>query len=121
MAGRTLIPDEDSQIRSALLTAAGGVDLVVTTGGTGLAARDVTPQATAAVIDYEVPGLAEEMRRVGAESTPNALLSRGLAGVVGRCLVINLPGSERGATDSLQAILPALPHAVQLLRGRTAH
>ena len=117
--GRQVIPDEIDEIRAALHEA--GADLVVTTGGTGLAARDVTPQATLGEIDYEVPGLAEEMRRAGRESTPMAILSRGVAGVRGRSLIVNLPGSERGATESLAAVLPALGHALQLLAGRTAH
>lgn len=93
----------------------------MSTGGTGLAARDVTPEATLPLLDYEVPGLAEHMRRTGAESTLNALLSRSLAGVRGRCLILNLPGSERGATESLEAVLPVLPHALGLLRGGGAH
>ena len=119
IAGRSLVPDEAPEIRAAIREA--GADLVVTTGGTGLAARDVTPQATAHEIDYEVPGLAEEMRRAGLGSTPMAMLSRGLAGVRGRTLVLNLPGSVRGAGESLQAVLPALGHALQLLAGRTEH
>jgi molybdopterin adenylyltransferase len=119
VVGRSLVPDEAPEIRAALREA--GADLVLTTGGTGLAARDVTPQATAHEIDYEVPGLAEEMRRAGAASTPMALLARGLAAVRGRTLVLNLPGSERGATESLGAVLPVLGHALQLLAGRTEH
>ena len=114
---RQVIPDDVDEIR-ALLREAGG-NLVVTTGGTGLAARDVTPQATAMEIDYPVPGLAEEMRRAGMTSTPMAALSRGVAGVRGRTLILNLPGSERGATESLSAVLPALGHAVQQLTGET--
>lgn len=121
IAGRAIVPDESEQIQVAVIAAAADADLVVTTGGTGLAARDVTPQATAAVLDLEVPGLAEEMRRSGAGSTPNALLSRGVAGVRGRSLVINLPGSPAGATESLNAILAALPHAVAVLRGDPGH
>ncbi|HEY8681455.1 MAG TPA: MogA/MoaB family molybdenum cofactor biosynthesis protein [Candidatus Dormibacteraeota bacterium] len=117
--GRQVIPDELDEIR-ALLREAGG-NLVVTTGGTGLAPRDVTPQATALEIDFPVPGLAEEMRRAGIASTPMAALSRGLAGVRGRTLILNLPGSEKGATESLAAVLPALGHAVQQLAGKTGH
>jgi len=117
--GRQVIPDEIDEIR-ALLREAGG-DLVVTTGGTGLSPRDVTPQATALEIDFEVPGLAEEMRRVGMASTPMAALSRGLAGVRGRTLILNLPGSQRGATESLSAVLPTLRHAVEQLAGRKSH
>jgi len=119
VVGRRVVPDEVAEI-AAVLTAA-SADLVVTTGGTGLAARDVTPQATAGVIDYVVPGLGEEMRRAGLASTPASLLSRGIAGVRGRTLLLNLPGSVRGATESLAAVLPALGHALDLLQGETAH
>jgi molybdopterin adenylyltransferase len=119
VTGRHLIPDEVDQIRALLQEASS--NLVVTTGGTGLAPRDVTPQATALEIEFEVPGLAEEMRRVGVASTPMAALSRGIAGVKGGTLILNLPGSERGATESLAAVLPVLRHAVQQLAGHTAH
>ena len=119
VTGSRLVPDEVEQIRAVLREAA--AELVVTTGGTGLAARDVTPQATRMEIDFEVPGLAEEMRRVGSASTPLAILSRGLAGVRGRTLVLNLPGSERGATESISAVLPVLGHALDLLRGKARH
>ena len=94
---------------------------MVTTGGTGLGPRDVTPQATSTVVDYEVPGIGELMRRAGGASTPMAALSRSMAGVRGRTLVINVPGSVRGATESLQAVLAVLPHAIELMRGNTAH
>ncbi|HEY8643089.1 MAG TPA: molybdopterin-binding protein, partial [Candidatus Dormibacteraeota bacterium] len=86
-----------------------------------LGPRDVTPQATAAVLDFEVPGLSEAMRHAGLASTPLAALSRGVAGVRGGTLIVNLPGSVRGATESLEAVLPALPHAVKLLQGDTGH
>jgi molybdopterin adenylyltransferase len=119
VVGRSLVPDEVAEIRAALREA--GADLVVTTGGTGLAARDVTPQATALEIDYQVPGLAEEMRRAGVASTPMAMLSRSLAAVRGRSLVLNLPGSEKGSTESLAAVLPVVGHALQQLAGRTEH
>ena len=95
--------------------------LIVTTGGTGLGPRDVTPQATRALVDYEVPGIGEEMRRAGAASTPMAALSRGSAGVRGRTLIISVPGSPKGAIESLEAVIPILSHALQLLRGETAH
>lgn len=121
VVGRDVVPDEVQAIQAALLKGSAGADLVVTTGGTGLAARDVTPQATAAIVEYEVPGLAEEIRRTGALATPNALLSRGLAGVRGQTLIVNLPGSERGAVQSLGAVLPALPHAIAVLRGDPGH
>ena len=116
------VPDERERIGRAIWEAvAAGADLVVSTGGTGLGPRDVTPQATAPLLDYEVPGLAEEMRRAGLASTPMAALSRSLAGVRGQSLVLNLPGSERGATESLEAVLPALGHALAMLAGRTSH
>lgn len=120
--GSQVVPDEPDRLAEALRGAAGaGFQLVVTTGGTGLGPRDRTPEATAAVIEYEVPGLAEEMRRAGALSTPMAVLSRGRVGVRGSTLIVNLPGSERGATESLDAIAGVLPHALQLLRGDTEH
>ncbi len=120
--GHAIVPDNRGQIIDALLGAvADGYDLVVTNGGTGLGPRDVTPQATAALLDYEVPGLAEAMRAAGAKKTPMAVLSRGLAGVRGRTLILNLPGSVKGATDSLKAVLPVLPHALRLLSGDTEH
>jgi molybdenum cofactor biosynthesis protein B len=120
--GPVVVPDSRARIIDELLAAtAAGLELVVTTGGTGLGPRDVTPQATSALLDYRVDGLAEEMRRAGREKTPLAMLSRSLAGVRERTLILNLPGSVRGATESLEAVLPALGHALQLLRGETAH
>jgi molybdenum cofactor synthesis domain-containing protein len=117
-----VVPDEVEQITDAIETAiTRGVDVIVTTGGTGLGPRDVTPQATAALIEYEVPGIAEEMRRAGVASTPMAALSRSIAGVRGKALIINLPGSVKGATESLEAVMPILGHAVKLLHGDTAH
>lgn len=117
-----VVPDERDIIANAIADAAdGGTPLVVTTGGTGLGPRDVTPQATEDILDYEVPGIAEAMRRAGAASTPMAILSRGMAGVRGRSLVINLPGSPKGAVESLEAVLPVLGHAVALLSGDTEH
>jgi molybdenum cofactor biosynthesis protein B len=117
-----VVPDEEQRIADAIVAAADrGVDVVVTTGGTGLGPRDVTPQATSAVIDFEVPGLGEAMRRAGAASTPMAALSRSMAGVRGQTLIISVPGSPRGATESLEAILPTLAHAIKLLHGDTAH
>jgi molybdenum cofactor synthesis domain-containing protein len=117
-----VVPDEREAVASALADASDGAyDLVVSTGGTGLGPRDVTPQATLPLLDYTIPGLAEEMRRAGAAKTPMAVLSRSLAGVRGRALILNLPGSERGATESLEAVLPVLDHALQLLRGETRH
>ncbi len=118
-----VVPDDREVIADRLCAWAdsGEVDLILTTGGTGLAARDVTPEATRDAIDREAPGIAEAMRAEGMRHTPMAMLSRATAGVRGRCLIVNLPGSEKGARESLSAILPALPHAVELLRGRTEH
>jgi molybdopterin adenylyltransferase len=117
-----VVPDEMERIAEAIETAiTRGATVVVTTGGTGLGPRDVTPQATASLIDYEVPGIAEEMRRAGLVSTPMAALSRSLAGVRGQTLIINVPGSFKGATESLEAVMPMLSHAVKLLHGETAH
>jgi len=95
--------------------------LVVTTGGTGLTPRDVTPEATRAVIDYEIPGMAEAMRAAGRAITPLADLSRGVVGVIGRSLVVNLPGSPKGAIESLDAIAPILDHALETLAGPHDH
>ena len=122
VSGPEVVPDNAQLISDAITSAASrGSDVVVTTGGTGLGPRDVTPQATAALLDYEVPGISEEMRRVGTASTPTAALSRSMAGVHGRTLIINVPGSVKGATESLAAVIPILGHAVQLLRGDTPH
>jgi molybdopterin adenylyltransferase len=119
---REVVPDDRAAIEGLLRSLAdAGIPLVVTTGGTGLGPRDITPEATRAVIEREAPGLAEEMRAVGRGSTPFAALSRGLAGSRGKTLVLNLPGSETGATQSLAAVLPTIPHALELLGGHTAH
>lgn len=118
---RVLTPDDRSAIEAALRDGAGRHALVVTTGGTGLTPRDVTPQATLAVVDYEVPGLAEAMRAAGRTKTPLADLSRGVVGVLGRTLVVNLPGSPKGATESFDAIAPALDHALETLAGPHDH
>ncbi len=117
-----VVPDDIERIRAAVVTAESrGMDLVVTTGGTGLGPRDVTPQALSAVIDYEVPGIGEAMRRAGASSTPMAALSRSMAGVRGRTLIISVPGSPKGATESLEAVMAVVGHAIQLLHGDTSH
>ncbi|MCC6859882.1 MAG: MogA/MoaB family molybdenum cofactor biosynthesis protein [Bryobacterales bacterium] len=118
-----VVPDEADLI-SARLTAladAGQLAAIFTSGGTGIAARDVTPEATRAVLDREVPGLAELMRLEGRRHTPLAALSRGVAGVRGKALIVNLPGSPRGAVESLDAILELVPHILELLSGRTEH
>ena len=118
---RRLVPDDRRAIEVAIVEGAGAHGLVLTTGGTGLTPRDVTPQATQAAIDYEVPGLAEAMRAAGRASTPLADLSRGVAGVRGRTLVINLPGSPKGALESFDAIAPVLDHALDTLAGPYDH
>ena len=122
VSGPEVVPDEETRISDAIVAAVvAGADIVVTTGGTGLGPRDVTPQATAALIDYAVPGLAELMRRTGEKSTPMAVLSRGVVGVRGTSLIVNVPGSSKGASESLEAVLPVLGHAIQLLHGDTKH
>ena len=122
VSGPEVVPDERERITDAIVAAVvGGADVVVTTGGTGLGPRDVTPQATSLLVDYEVPGLSELMRRSGAASTPMAALSRGMAGVRGHTLVVNVPGSVKGATESLSAVMPVLGHAIRLLHGDTRH
>jgi molybdopterin adenylyltransferase len=118
---RAALPDEQAMLTEVLRETAKAHDLIVTTGGTGLTPRDVTPQATKDAIDYEVPGLAEAMRAAGRASTPFADLSRGVVGVIGRTLVVNLPGSPRGAMESLAAIESVLDHALETLAGPHDH
>lgn len=118
---RAVLPDERATLSEVLRASAATHDLIVTTGGTGLTPRDVTPQATRDVIDYEVPGLAEAMRAAGRAVTPLADLSRGVCGVIGRSLVINLPGSPQGALESLGAIESTLDHALETLAGPYDH
>lgn len=118
VAKQSLLPDEESVIRERLMEWAdsGDLDVLLTTGGTGFAPRDVTPEATRAVIDREAPGLAEAMRSASLKITPHAMLSRIVTGIRGRTLIINLPGSPKGAVENLQVIVSVLPHAVQLLQ-----
>jgi molybdopterin adenylyltransferase len=118
-----LAPDESEQIAAILrrLADSGEIAVILTTGGTGVALRDVTPEATRGVIEREIPGLGEFMRAEGLKFTPTAVLARGLAGVRGRTLIVNLPGSPAGAVQSLDAIAKLVPHIVDLLEGRTNH
>ena len=119
---RLTVADDHDQIRSVLeKLAIRRVSLVVTTGGTGFAPRDVTPEATRAVIEKEAPGLAELMRAAGTAKNPMAALSRGVVGSHLRTLIVNLPGSTKGVTESLEVLLPVIPHAFDLLEGRTEH
>jgi molybdenum cofactor synthesis domain-containing protein len=118
---RAVVPDDQPRIEAALRDGAARHGLVVTTGGTGLTPRDVTPQATLAVVDYEVPGLAEAMRAEGRRHTPMADLSRGVVGVRGGSLIVNVPGSPNGAIESLDAIVPVLDHALETLAGPFDH
>lgn len=122
VAATAVLPDEPDQLAAQLRRWADedGITLIVTAGGTGLSPRDRTPEATAAVIEYRVDGMAEAMRAAGLASTPMAMLSRGLAGVRGRTLIINLPGSERGTRENLATVLPVLRHAVETLTGSAA-
>ena len=113
-----IVPDEQDEIRAALIDWSDeGLDLILTTGGTGFSPRDWTPEATKAVIDRETPGIPEAMRRAGLDKTPTAMLSRAAAGIRKSTLIINLPGSEKAVRESLEAILPALPHGVEILKG----
>ena len=118
VAEQAILADDESAIRAKLSAWADGgkLDVILTTGGTGFALRDVTPEATRAIVHREAPGLAEAMRAESLKKTPHAMLSRGMAGIRGRTLIVNLPGSPKGAVENLQTILPVLPHAVQLLK-----
>ena len=119
---RRVVPDERDAIAEAIAELAEDAAIVLTTGGTGLGPRDVTPEATAEVLERSAPGIAEALRADSLAKTPHALLSRGIAGVRGRALVVNLPGSPGGCRDGFEVLRPALKHAVELLAGEpTAH
>lgn len=115
---RRLVPDEREEISKILRELSSRVDLVLTTGGTGIGPRDVTPEATRDVFEKELPGMGEAMRMKSLEKTPHALLSRAAAGVRGDCVIVNLPGSPKGALECLEVVLPSLPHAIDLVQGR---
>jgi molybdopterin adenylyltransferase len=123
VAGPVVLPDERDEIAGWLrgVVEEGSADAVFTTGGTGIAPRDITPEAVRDVIEREIPGVGELMRQAGRASTPFASLSRGMAGVAGTVLIVTLPGSPKGALESLDAILELVPHVHDLLNGRTAH
>jgi molybdenum cofactor synthesis domain-containing protein len=118
---RKSVPDDIEEIRAAVRQCTARADVLILTGGTGLGPRDVTPQALAPMFDYEVPGMAEVMRHQGMQSTPHAMLSRQVVGVLGNCLVLALPGSPAAVAECLDAVWPALPHALAVLSGNTRH
>lgn len=116
----TLVPDDAERISAAIVAAAGsGANVVLTSGGTGLSPNDLTPEATRRVIEREAPGIAEALRARSLAITPHGMLSRGVAGTLGSALVVNLPGSPKAARESLELLLPVLPHAVELLAGES--
>jgi molybdenum cofactor synthesis domain-containing protein len=122
VAWTAVVPDEQGEISEVLIrwTDENHADLILTTGGTGLSPRDVTPEATMAVIDRIVPGIAEAMRQASMQKTPHAMISRAVAGIRGKTLIINLPGSPKGALENLEAVLPALNHAIAKIQGDPA-
>jgi molybdopterin adenylyltransferase len=121
VVARQIVQDDSMQIQNALVHLALEVRFIVTTGGTGIAERDVTPEATEAICERVIEGVAERMRNEGYKKTPFAALSRGVCGVRGKTLILNLPGSPSGALESLQAVLELVPHALNLLEGKTEH
>ena len=121
IVGTEIVPDEQPAIQKAILYWVGEAKLVITTGGTGIAARDVTPEATEAICERLIEGVAERMRIDGSKKTPFAALSRGLCGVREKSVILNLPGSPKGAVESLESVIELLPHALGLLRGDTEH
>jgi molybdenum cofactor synthesis domain-containing protein len=118
VAETAILPDDQEQIQTRLSAWAdsGELDIILTTGGTGFSPRDVTPEATSAIIERSAPGLAEAMRAASLQVTPHAMLSRAVSGIRRRCLIINLPGSPKGAVENLQVVIPVLSHAVHLLQ-----
>lgn len=121
VVARRVVPDELDEIEAALRRLTAVANLIITTGGTGFGPRDVTPEATRQVIEREAPGLMLLMLTMGIRLTPFAALSRGVAGSIGKTLIVNLPGSPKGATENLAAVFPVLPHALELLSGVTEH
>jgi molybdenum cofactor synthesis domain-containing protein len=115
-----ILPDEKAQIKKKLISLCRKADLVLTTGGTGVSPRDVTPDATREVVKYEVPGIAEAMRLTGLKKTPFSMISRAIAGVRGRTLIINLPGSPKAVRENLSVILPVIPHTIEKIKGSRA-
>jgi len=114
-----VIPDEKEMIKAKLVEYSKSVDLVLTTGGTGLSPRDVTPEATLEILDKEIPGIAETMRLEGMKKTNRAMLSRAVAGIRGKTLIINLPGSPKAVKEGLEAIMDIIPHAIEKVKGST--
>jgi molybdenum cofactor synthesis domain-containing protein len=116
---QAVVPDERDLIQETLVSWSDeqGLDVILTTGGTGFAPRDVTPEATLAIIEREAPGLAEAMRLEGIKKTPHAMLSRATAGIRGQTLIVNLPGSPKAVREGLEVMLPALPHGIEILKG----
>lgn len=121
VTAREVVPDDSTHIEDVLMRLAEHVQLIVTTGGTGIALRDVTPEATRRVCDRVLDGIAERMRAEGIKKTPFAALSRGVCGIRGKALILNLPGSPAGAVESLEAVANLLPHTLDLLSGKTDH
>ena len=121
LKGSAIVPDEPAQLRDAILDATREASLIVTTGGTGIAARDFTPEVTRELCEKLIEGIPERRRAEGLKQTPRAVLSRAVCGTRGKCLILNLPGNPRGATESLATVVDLLAHIIDLLHGKTAH